>query len=462
MRMTVNPLLVRPADGLLPPGLSPADELQSKRRTNSKTYQAGGSSLNLSAAMGLVHYRDEPADQNELWKEIDLTLDANGQMSAAPYSITVFTDRMGYAYTSKTNGYTEVELIEVGNSPVNNGNFTIRREGNQLFWDNVETGLSLKIILTPSKAEIFKQLASDTVARQLKWRIQEDTDVAAVKIARQIFGADGNGDGLEMVVNVDNQTNGTRGPRNIAYRQFDFEEIWTGRVSRRIDPATRQKAWFDDPVYPVIIDQSTNENIVANVDDGYSNNTASPWLSSTTFAGGNDWVFGFYAPGTINVNGGVRFQTLGVPQGATITSSTLTLNITNILSAGGYNPAVIIFADDVDDAPVWANNSRPQQITQTTASTNLTVTATGDTTANITSIVQEIISRTGWSSGNDIRFGLLENVPPTGGNSAFAYVYDYNQGQTLAARLDVVYTVPGGVPLLSPRNHPSRNLLLRM
>jgi len=448
---------VRPSLGMVPDGLMPSDEVAVKRRQNSKTYRTGKRGFNLSATMGVIHYKDDYTDDNSLWEEIDLTIDGDGKMNRAPYQIEVHSDRLGYRYWSKRNGYISLELIEVGGEPVNNRRYSMRREGNQLFWENVSDGLDLKLLLSPTRAEIFKHLADSNAPRQLKWRVQEDIHPAAVKMVRKILGSDNEGNNLEIITAVTNQDAGNR--EGIQYRQFDFEEVWTGRVSRRINQTTRQKGWFDDPVYPIIIDQTANENIVANADDGYENNSGSPWISSTTFAGGNNWVFGYYLGVTLFANGGVRFQSLGVPQGATIDSSTLTINITSIT---GASSSATIFADDVDDAPAWTNNSRPSQIAQTTASTNLTVTTTGDTTANITSIVQEIISRSGWSSGNDIRFALIENLPATPADNFFAYVYDYNQGQTLAARLNVTYTVAGaGQVFPSPTKHPRTNILLR-
>ena len=228
-------------------------------------------------------------------------------------------------------------------------------------------------------------------------------------------------------------------PTTIQYVEYFYDEEWTGRISRIIDKSTRQKEWFNDPSYPIVIDAVTSENIVANVDDGYERNSASPWISSTTFAGGNYWVMAYYAAGATYINGGVRFRVLGIPQGSTINSASITVNVTSLVVGGGLDPQVTIYADDVDDAPVWSNNSRPSQIAQTLASTNFTPTATGTQTIGVTSIVQEIITRPGWSSGYDIRFGFINQVVGAGYNQ-LAYIYDYNQGQAGAAQLDVNYT----------------------
>ena len=114
----------------------------------------------------------------------------------------------------------------------------------------------------------------------------------------------------------------------------------------------------------------------------------------------------------------------------------------------------MIYADDVDDAPFFTNNDLPRQITKTAASAAWTATATGTNTVNITAVMQEIISRPGWTSGNDIRFAILENVG-TGVNNYVAWA-DYDKGVGNPTRLDVNYTIPG---VRIPRHPAAYNTL---
>lgn len=421
---------VKPALGMIPAGLTTQDEIIDKRRPNGKTFGLGKDRFRITTSLGLVHYKDDYAKKDEGWKEIDLSLSAvENNVIAAPYNISVFSDKVGYTYVSKQGGQIDVELVEIGGQPVSN-QFTTRREGNQFFWDSVMPGVDMKILLRPQSAEIFKMLADENAARSFVWDVKESVESNA-RFRRSTFGGDTNEDRLEINTDVDII------PSAPDIQHFRYTETWTGRISRIVDKATRQKAWFDNPIYPVIIDEVTQELIVANADDGYENITASNWLSSTTFAGGNFWLAGMYAAATTYFNGGVRFQTLGIPQGATINTATLTFQVPQL--PPGNNPtSFIIYGDDVDSAPAWSNNSRPSQITQTTANTVWSPpNSTGTFTVSITSIVQEIISRSGWASGS-IRFGVINQA--TGGGNAAIYVYDYNQGQAGAAVLDVTFT----------------------
>jgi hypothetical protein len=431
----INLCNVKPALKIVKP--QQATEIIQLRRGSSKTFDLGNGEKRVSTLLGAVHYKDNYQDNAEDWKEIDLTIDEDNRVTSAPYNVEIFSDRVGYRYLSKMGGTVEVELVEIDNVAVDNKRFVLRREYNQIFWDNVHDAIDLKILLRPLSVEIFKQLKSESAKRHFRWRIKESK--TQQRFRRATFGQDAETGNLEISTAITNI------PVISDYNEYYYDEIWTGRVSRIINRATRQREWTNTPVYPIIIDAATSENIAANVDDGYEINSTSPWRLNTTFGGSGNWFGGYYAAGTTYANGGVRFRTLGVPQGATIVNATLTINVTNVAITGGATPQFTIYGDDVDDAPLWANNSRPSQITQTTASQNWSPASTGTFTVSITSIVKEIIDRGGWSSGNDIRFGIINAFVGGGGNNAGIYVYDYNQGAAGAVQLDVTYTA-GRVP----------------
>lgn len=138
--------------------------------------------------------------------------------------------------------------------------------------------------------------------------------------------------------------------------------------------------------------------------------------------------------------GGVRFTSVTVPQGATINSATLRLVVNNTGSNSGSSGFGTWYGDDVDDAAAWSSGSAPQSITKTTAS----ATALGSTTDgqifnhDIASIVQEIVDRAGWASGNDMRFA----TDPTG-STGFVEWADYSVEPSNAAQLSIDYTAGG-------------------
>ncbi len=78
---------------------------------------------------------------------------------------------------------------------------------------------------------------------------------------------------------------------------------------------------------------------------------------------------------------------------------------------------------------------------QTTASTSADISSAATKAYDVASIIQEIVNRGGWSSGNAI---LLAMYPNTGGDnlSDTWYAYDFDN-VTGVPTLDIDYTVGG-------------------
>lgn len=138
---------------------------------------------------------------------------------------------------------------------------------------------------------------------------------------------------------------------------------------------------------------------------------------------------------------GIRFSDIQIPQGATISNAYIQFTADENQS----DPAAItIYGQAVDNANTFIDldfniSSRPQ----TSASVSWTPVAwnTDDATSNeqtddITSIVQEIVNRSGWQSGNSMAF-LFEG---SGTRSA----YSRDTDETKAAKLFITfsYTTP--------------------
>lgn len=144
--------------------------------------------------------------------------------------------------------------------------------------------------------------------------------------------------------------------------------------------------------------------IAATTEDGIE-------IANTTFVNNaqDDGVGRFDASGG-ELDAGVRFNSVNIAQGTTIASAYLQL-YANVQSSAG-DPALVfsnIYADDVDDAAAWGASSRPSQITQTTATVawDSPIWYNGwQSTPDLTAVVQEVISRGGWASGNDLRLAI--------------------------------------------------------
>lgn len=134
---------------------------------------------------------------------------------------------------------------------------------------------------------------------------------------------------------------------------------------------------------------------------------------------------------------GVRFTTVNIPQGADITSAYLVFTAKD---DGDGTATVRIKGEDTDDAAAYGSSD--DNIGNRTRTTNYTDWSLGDWneddtvhSADISSVIQEIVDRSGWSSGNDMAF-ILEKAS---GSERKALSYDNNNSTSEAPQLVVVY-----------------------
>jgi type IV pilus assembly protein PilY1 len=107
---------------------------------------------------------------------------------------------------------------------------------------------------------------------------------------------------------------------------------------------------------------------------------------------------------------GIRFRNIQIPQGYTITNAYIEFSADE---TGSTSTNLSIYGEDIDDAPIfrsgWGNWHNISNRTKTSASVSwspeawTTVHATYRTT-DISSIVQEIVNRSGWAAGNAMVF----------------------------------------------------------
>ncbi|HZN38532.1 MAG TPA: hypothetical protein VFD82_06990 [Planctomycetota bacterium] len=141
--------------------------------------------------------------------------------------------------------------------------------------------------------------------------------------------------------------------------------------------------------------------------------------------------------GSVNQVVGLRFQNLTVPPGAVITSAYVQFTTDEATS---ITTQLTIAGQASDNAPTFGStasniSSRPRT-TSTVAWAPVPWTTVGEAgpnqrTPNLASIVQQVVNRPGWSSGNAIVFVI------TGTGTRTASAYDDNPA--LAARLIVNY-----------------------
>ena len=137
---------------------------------------------------------------------------------------------------------------------------------------------------------------------------------------------------------------------------------------------------------------------------------------------------------------GLRWQSVDIPRTALIVSAKLSL-----YSLWGTGTMVANIRGIAEDNPLtWSQSSRPSQRAKTTATVQANTAdwnnwgddQWGD--INITSIVQEIIDRDGWTANNALAV-VIEDASAVINHLESVRTYDYT-GHLLGAKLEITYT----------------------
>ncbi|MCK5363016.1 MAG: hypothetical protein KAR22_08615, partial [Gammaproteobacteria bacterium] len=144
---------------------------------------------------------------------------------------------------------------------------------------------------------------------------------------------------------------------------------------------------------------------------------------------------------------GLRFQGIGIPQGATVTSAVIEFWPAAI-STGTTN--VKIHGEDADDAaPFAASTKNVSARTRTTANVDWNAVPAWDDvdivrqSPDLTGIVQEIVNRGGWCGDNALAFVLELNGSGGGPRSAESFDNDPSRAPILRVNYDEASVLPG-------------------
>ena len=141
-----------------------------------------------------------------------------------------------------------------------------------------------------------------------------------------------------------------------------------------------------------------------------------------------------------------RWTNVTVPAGSTIDSAYIQFVANFDLSVDTVN--LMVEGIDEDDTATFGDSS-PLGRDKTTANVvwNAVPHWTTDQddvdtrTPDIASVIQEIIDRGGWASGNALALHVKNNGSTTGVN-AYRCAYDYDSGEGKSAQLTINYTLP--------------------
>ena len=132
--------------------------------------------------------------------------------------------------------------------------------------------------------------------------------------------------------------------------------------------------------------------------------------------------------------GGFRFTGVSIPQGSTIDTATMQVNVENV---SNDDPDVIIYGEDADNTSTFTTtNNDITDRTQTTASTTWNSTGIGagfQTTPSIQAIIQEIVDRPSFGESTMV-------ILFYGQSSNSIQILTYDQSTSNAAKLDIDYT----------------------
>lgn len=188
-------------------------------------------------------------------------------------------------------------------------------------------------------------------------------------------------------------------------------------------------------VYPLMVDVTVDEQVGASDDDAHEadDNTGFSVISTQAKMDSNT------AAGS-RFNLGNRFQTVAVPQGDTIDVANIQVNV---FATTMDDPNVDILAEDVDDAVDFAATADVTDRVRTTASVAWVATGIGDgfkTSPDFNSVVQEVVDRASWASGNDMVIFLDGKADA----NFFFRERSYDDDPANAAKLHIEYTAAGG------------------
>jgi hypothetical protein len=135
-----------------------------------------------------------------------------------------------------------------------------------------------------------------------------------------------------------------------------------------------------------------------------------------------------------------RFTSVDVPQGSTISESTLEL----IMSTGAtYSFDMEVRAEDADDTAQYIDETDATSAADTTAT--VTWTGSGSWSADevvqspdIKTVIQEITDRGGWSSGNDLTLRVYY-MGDNGQEESYSFK-TYDSSSAVAAKLTIKYS----------------------
>lgn len=199
---------------------------------------------------------------------------------------------------------------------------------------------------------------------------------------------------------------------------------------------------------------SLTVQVEANADDGYR---VSDGMGGFTFS--NSAAYASIGatnpgPGSTDTTCYFRFLTVTIPKGSTVLTAKLQYKLNTAYSVA--SKTCDIHAEDADSAGAIGNDSAmtTSQAAATSAKTTWTIATSSDTTnfldsSDFTAVIQEVIDRSGWSSGQNMTIHLLNPTDAGMSEDREMKIKTHDSAGADAVKLVVAYTAPpkaGGIP----------------
>jgi hypothetical protein len=172
------------------------------------------------------------------------------------------------------------------------------------------------------------------------------------------------------------------------------------------------------------------KHIIDTNDDGY--------VEGATFYGPQAFISIGDSAG-VSRNLFVRFQNILIPKNATISNAYISLYAYNTASTA--NAKAIIYGNDVDDSswPISSGEYNALVITTANVTWAMPNTTAGEMydTPDIASVIQEIVNRDLWGSGNALTILLKNNISDLNARRSFI---DFSAADGKEAVLNVTFT----------------------
>jgi len=384
------------------PHLRSVEEL-GMRTENSKTFDNLDGTKTWSGKIGAVHYKEDYKRDKD-WKEIDTTPIDKGNyllVDKAPIIVKIYKDKIGYEVTSRRSGH----------------KFIVELDSKKPSKDDIE----FEVKVESNRVRLWKTVKTDKV-KKLKWKITEEgkqEGLFSLKFR----------DKPEAFDSTEIETKGLRTglPKSISI------------ITQKIVIDSNSFYWEETiPKENIKIDTDVEEDVSAQSDDAWD-------VGGGSYSDSQTYLIVGGTTGT-DYSVGVRFQTVNVPNGATITNATLTF-------VAEYNDATDtgfdwrIYGNDIDDSTTFSDTvgNRPSQKEKTTNFVDWTcadgwdagASRTTDNLGNgVNSPVGEVLGRVGWIANNDLSLII---TPAIDQNGDYFYPASFNSTTYAAPHLLITY-----------------------